>query len=74
MKFKKRTLCFPNGRKIDVITDGFATLVYDINTGKKILQYKSNAGANFTSCALFDKLNMNSFGHENKIVSEFYKK
>lgn len=37
MKFKKRTLCFPNGRKIDVITDGFATLVYDINTGKKIL-------------------------------------
>ena len=32
----KRTMSIPNGRKTDVITEGFSTLVYDINTEEKV--------------------------------------
>ena len=35
-KSGKRTLYFPNGRKTEIITDGFATLVYDVNTGERV--------------------------------------
>ena len=35
-KEKERTLYLPNGKEINIKSDGYATMVYDINTGEQV--------------------------------------